>query len=418
MLPQGEKRNLLIYSQCFIYGGSERLMKSIYDNDYIQKHFDITFSYCYFRDYKKGLALDKPNDVKALIVPVYLLDNGNFFYKIDLAIRIRFFRYLLKLPFYILGTIGVYAVWNYIYFLFFIKSQKPDVVHINNGGYPAAITCNQLAKVLYFFKKIKVIYQVNGKATDRKFLMDKYWDKWIQNVVRYFITHSNQNAVALSARGFTREKVINFFSFFQDREPDTIPSEIYKKLELTNHTIVMLAVGFLTYRKGQLFLLKALSEIRLKNPLTYSRLKLLIIGNGENKELLEDYINMNKLQDKVILLGYRSDHISFLKVCDIFIIPSIEKEDLPLVLLSAMQYKKCIIASKFAGIAELLTNRYDALLIEPDKETLSHELAESIICLANNKALRTELSTNVGTTFNKSLSLEKYSTELLNLYNN
>jgi glycosyltransferase involved in cell wall biosynthesis len=414
-----KKKKLLIYSQCFIYGGSERLMKSIYDNIYISNFFNITFSYGYFKDYKRGLEIDNSAvGTNAAIAPVYLLDNGNLFYKIDLAIRIKFFRYLFKLPFYILMKVGVYALWNYIYLFFFIKAQKPDVVHINNGGYPAAKTCNQLARLLYFFKKIKVIYQINGKAILRKSIIDVVLDNLVEKSVSYFITHSKQNAIALSIRGFPEEKIVSFFSYYEDSNVGNLPSDTYKELKISDDSIIMVSVGFLTYRKGHLFLIKALQQIKNQNSSIYSKLKLLIIGDGEDKPQLQDYIKNNNLNDSVTLLGYKSDYISYLKVCDMFIIPSVEKEDLPLVLLTAMKYKKCIIASSFAGISELLSNRYDAVLIEPNKETLSRQLVEAISELAANEALRTELSNHVEVTFNDKLGKEKYSNELLKLYNN
>ena len=296
------KQRLLIYSQCFIYGGSERLMKSIYENEYIKEFYDITFSYCYFKDYKRGLASDnRKNIAKSAIIPLYLLDNGNFFYKIDLSIRIKFLRTLLKLPFYVLSKLGIYAIWNYIYFFLFIKYQRPDVVHINNGGYPAAKTCNELARLLYFIKNIKVIYQVNGKARNSKYSTSKIIDKWIGNSVDYFITHSQENAEALCKRGFSRKKIINFYSFFKEEENDFNSDEIDKEIGKTDNTILLLSIGFLTYRKGHLFLINALAIIKIKDPTIYSRLKLFIIGNGEDKVLLEDEIRLCKLQDEVIL---------------------------------------------------------------------------------------------------------------------
>ena len=38
------KKKLLIFTQCVIYGGCDRLMQSIYNNSYITNQFDITYA--------------------------------------------------------------------------------------------------------------------------------------------------------------------------------------------------------------------------------------------------------------------------------------------------------------------------------------------------------------------------------------
>jgi hypothetical protein len=63
------KKKLLIFSQCVIYGGCERLMFSIYGNDTINDNFNVTFSYSYFKEYKNELKLDISNHkIKAIII--------------------------------------------------------------------------------------------------------------------------------------------------------------------------------------------------------------------------------------------------------------------------------------------------------------------------------------------------------------
>jgi glycosyltransferase involved in cell wall biosynthesis len=141
-----------------------------------------------------------------------------------------------------------------------------------------------------------------------------------------------------------------------------------------------------------------------------------LVGDGEESFTLISFIEENRLNNIVTLWGGRSDYIHFIKECDIYMMTSVEGEDLPLVLLSAMQNKRCIIASDFAGISDLLTHQYDALLVNPDLETIAREMADAIVYLYEHYEVRKTLSENVEHTFNEKMGEEKYARNLIEMY--
>lgn len=408
-----QKKTLLIFSQCFVYGGSERLMQSIYKSKYLNENYNVIFSYSYFKDYKKGIERDcAEQEIVAKIQPLYLLTNGDVFNKIDLQFKSKSMRYFLKSPLFFIEFFKIYALWNYIYLFVYMFKIKPEVLHINNGGYPAAISCNQLAKVSLFFNKTRVIYQSNGKAIFNKNRYNRFFDYLINKSVDIFLTHSKQNRESLIERGFNPSKIVSVPSYFNETVLNST-TNIVKKNEFT-----LCMVGFLTYRKGQLFLLKALLCIKNKNPSLYSKIHLNIIGNGSEFHTLKTFIEENNMTQIVTLWGERADYINFIINCDIFLIPSVAGEDLPLVLLSAMQYKKCIIASEFSGIGEQLSNGYNGLLVQPNINTISDELCDAIIKLCLDNELRKKLSINVFESFNQNLGENRYVDNLNRIYKN
>ena len=97
---------------------------------------------------------------------------------------------MLKVPMHLIELTGLYALWNSIYLFIFLLNSKPDVVHINNGGYPAARACNQLAFIINFFPSIRVVYQVNNKAVLRAGFWGRIKDTWVGKSVDLFVTHS------------------------------------------------------------------------------------------------------------------------------------------------------------------------------------------------------------------------------------
>ena len=407
------KLKLLIFSQCFVYGGSERLMQSIYKNKYILDEFDVTFSYSYFKDYKDGLIRDCKNQViSAKLQPLYLLTNGDIFNKINLSLSNKWLRRIFKIPLHLLELTGIYALWNSIYLFFFLLNSKPEIVHINNGGYPAASGCNLLALVLNFYPSIRVVYQVNNKAVVKAGFLGRLKDKWIRNSVDLFFTHSKQNREALIQRGFNGQTVKTIPSYFNE----TIIESKLSVNEITKNRFTLCMVGFLSHRKGQLYLLHALTQIKKRNHPIIENIQVNLVGDGEERFTLMKYIEENSLDNIVTLWGVRSDYIYFIQECDVYMMTSVEGEDLPLVLLSAMQSKCCIIASDFAGISDLLTHQYDAFLVKPDLETIAREMADAIVYLYEHSDVRKTLSENVEHTFNEKLGEETYARNLIELY--
>lgn len=407
------KPRLLIFSQCFVYGGSERLMQSIYKNNYILDEFDITFSYSYFKDYKVGLLRDCENQViKAKFQPFYLLTNGDIFYKINLRFSNKVLRKIFKLPLYLVELTGLYALYNSIYLFLFLLKFNPNVVHINNGGYPAASACNLLAFILNFFPSIRVVYQVNNKAIVNRAWWGRIKDKWIENSVDLFFTHSTQNRNALIQRGFEAQKVKTIPSYFNE----TLIESKLSVNEIRRNRFTLCMVGFLSYRKGQLFLLRALTQIKKRNHPIIENIQVNLVGDGEERFTVMKYIDEHSLHDIVTLWGGRNDYIHFIQECDVYMMTSVEGEDLPLVLLSAMQSNRCIIASDLAGISDLLTHNHNAFLIKPDLDSIASDIADAIVYLYEHPEVRKKLSENVKLTFNEKLGEEKYARNLIELY--
>jgi glycosyltransferase involved in cell wall biosynthesis len=396
-----------------VYGGSERLMQSIYKNNYILDEFDVTFSYSYFKDYKDGLMRDCKNQVmRAKFQPLFLLTNGDIFNKINLKLSNKWLRKMFKIPLYLLEFTGIYAFYNSIYLYIYLLKFKPEIVHINNGGYPAASACNLMALVLNFYPSTRVVYQVNNKAVVKAYFWGRLKDKLIGNSVDLFFTHSIQNREALIQRGFNEKKVKTIPSYFNE----TIFESKLSVSEITKNRFTLCMVGFLSHRKGQLYLLHALTQIKKMNHSIIDNIQVNLVGDGEERFTLIKYIEDNTLHNIVTLWGSRSDYINFIKACDLYIMTSVEGEDLPLVLLSAMQNKRCIIASDFAGISDLLTDKYDAFLVKPDLATIASEIVDAIVYLYEHSEVRKYLSENVENTFKEKMGEEKYARNLIEIY--
>jgi len=187
------------------------------------------------------------------------------------------------------------------------------------------------------------------------------------------------------------KKKINF-SFFKN----------FKYLKIIN-------VARFLDQKDHMTLLRAIKLI--KNKLKF---RLLIIGEGKNKEKIINYIRDNDLKDNIKVLDYKKNPFKYITLSNIFILSSIY-EGLPNVLLEAICLKKFVISSNCpTGPAEILNDGKGGLLFEVQDH---NDLAKKIIFYSKNKLkLRKKINYayNKLERFNYYYNLNKYLKTVLN----
>lgn len=107
-------------------------------------------------------------------------------------------------------------------------------------------------------------------------------------------------------------------------------------------------VGRLSKPKNHLFLLKVFEEI-LK---TRSDAKLVLVGDGELRQLIEDAVSEKSLDDSVLMLGHRDDANRLYQAMDVLLMPSLY-EGLPVTLVESQA------ASLPAVITDTITKEVD-----------------------------------------------------------
>ncbi|MFH7017976.1 glycosyltransferase family 4 protein [Flavobacterium sp. FlaQc-47] len=400
-----ENKRLLVFSDCYIYGGSEKLMAFLLKNQILNNNYELFFAYRKHKDYEAGLLneglLGGENNY-----PLLLLANETLFYRINGLAIPSFIKTGIKIPFFIIEKIKLYTVWNFLIFFFFLLKTKPYIIHVNNGGYPGAKSCNVLVVANSITAKAKIVYQVNNQARKNKNYFDFCFDMFIQKKVSFFINASNKAKEQLILqRKFKEEKILVVDNCVPLVVTKRNRKQICSDLSIAENSFILTQVGFLSDRKGQQYLIKAVRLLFERHPFLEDKLFLLLVGNGENENLLKQMLIDLKLSKNVFLLGYRNDSEDFIAASDVFLLPSISDEDMPLVLLSALGEGKPIIATDFAGISQVITSGINGILVSNNKERLIKELVEQIYNLYINEDLRSKFS------FNAKLSYKKYTPE-------
>lgn len=133
-----------------------------------------------------------------------------------------------------------------------------------------------------------------------------------------------------------------------------------KKLGLENNKIIG-NVGRLTYFKNQRFLLDLLSGINDKN------VKLLLVGDGEDKDKLMNYANELGIESRVIFYGKTYTPEKIMNVMDCVVMPSIA-EGFPVTLVEAQAAGlPCIVSDVITKEVDI-TNTISFLNLNISKE--------------------------------------------------
>lgn len=102
---------------------------------------------------------------------------------------------------------------------------------------------------------------------------------------------------------------------------------------------------------------------------TFSRLRLVIAGDGGERASLQRQVERLGLSKRVRLLGHVADIGTFYHALDLFV-QSSDYEGTPNVVLEAMAYEVPVVATHVGGTAELVRDGVDALLVRPGSPNL------------------------------------------------
>ena len=153
-------------------------------------------------------------------------------------------------------------------------------------------------------------------------------------------------------------------------------SDLLKKSEgykVSKRKFTLCSIGRLTPMKGYLLLIQTVHRL-VDDGLDFD---LWIVGEGEQRMVLEDLIQERSLSNIVFLQGFHKNPIPFLKEADVFVSSS-SVEGFSLVIGEALCLGKPVVATKNAGSEEVLDGGKYGMLIEQGDDFLYKALKNVI----------------------------------------
>ncbi len=159
---------------------------------------------------------------------------------------------------------------------------------------------------------------------------------------------------------------------FSQRQDTGVREHIRETLELDNNATVLVTASRLSHKN-------AIDDVIRALPILPEDYAFLVLGTGEDEEMLTRLVHTLALESRVIFKG-SVDHkelSSLLKACDIFIRPS-RSEGLGNAFLEAMVAGLPVIGTPVGGIPDFLLEGETGLFCEPDN---SASIADAVLKL-------------------------------------
>ena len=296
-----------------------------------------------------------------------------------------------------------------------LKKIKPDVLHVNSskaGGTGAL--AGRICRVP------RIIFTIHGWA----FNENRGWlSKLIIKKLYWIIIFLSHTSIAVSEHTKTQAEKIPFYFLIKNKivvihngvrkitffERDYVRNFFQEKFNINKEDFIVGTLAELHLIKGLEFLIKAAKILNEQN----KNLKILILGEGQEKTELEKIISDLSLQNKVILGGFLENGSQYLKGFDVFVLPSLS-EALPFCLLEAGQAELPTIATGVGGIPEIIENNKTGLLIEPGQEK---EIAIALTTLLENEVFAKELADNLKNKVTTEFNIENFYQKTFEVYN-
>ncbi|MDZ7359769.1 MAG: glycosyltransferase family 4 protein [candidate division KSB1 bacterium] len=167
-------------------------------------------------------------------------------------------------------------------------------------------------------------------------------------------------------------------------------------------------VGQLDERKGIRVLLAAFARIKSEVP----RARLVLVGHGPLREMIESEVKRQQWEDAVLLPGFLEDVPGVMQAIDVLLLPSLW-EGFGIVLIEAMAAGKPAIGTDTSSMPEIIVDGQTGYLVPPgDSEALARRAME----LLKNPALREQFGHAARRRVAAKFTLERMIDQLENLF--
>ena len=251
----------------------------------------------------------------------------------------------------------------------FFKEINPDIV------VSFTTTVNVTSIISAKLSSIPII--MSERSNPWKIAVPKYWrvlSRFIFPLAQYIVVQTERTKDFYTRHGVPLKKIYN----------PLVVEDGYQPLSQKEREKVILAVGRLNHIKRFDLLIESFKEVKNRDGW-----KLVILGDGEDREKLKNQVIELNLTNDVILKGKVKDVDRYMKKSSIFILTS-KHEGFPNALCESMMYGMAPISFDCeTGPSEIINSGINGLLIKSGER---EELISSIERLISNIELRERFS--------------------------
>ncbi|MDQ5957694.1 MAG: hypothetical protein QG665_18 [Patescibacteria group bacterium] len=290
-----------------------------------------------------------------------------------------------------------------------LHQEKPDILHLNSS---------KISGIGAFWGRLlglkKIIYTVHGWPFNesRNWLNKKviYFFSWLTCFFCHQIIVINKQDLAQGQTMWGQNNKMNLI--YNGLKSPNLKTKIDARHELGTicqtqflpEEILGITIAELHPNKNLSMLIEAISK-------TKNNFRYIIIGAGEQKQVLEKIITTLNLSQRVYLADFVTDAATYLAAGDFFVLPSI-KEGHPYTLMEAGLACLPAVGSDIPGIRDILAETGNPLFPIADVA----KLAEYLDGLASNKDIRQALGAKLHDHVTTNFSFDQMISQTISLY--
>ncbi len=273
-----------------------------------------------------------------------------------------------------------------------LKSDKIDIIH-----------CHQYTPYIYgaiaaMFTGVKIVFTEHGR-----FYPDRY--SWKRRMVNPLIGYLTNSIVAISAatadalahyEWFARKSISVIYNGTAPHKP-AVDTGFRSMLGIDAGDVVYGTIARFDEIKNLPMMIEGFSRVHKTHPET----KLLMVGDGDERESLEKLVEEHELGSSVIFTGYQTDTSRYMSAIDLYLLTSFS-EGTSMTLLEAMSNGTCSIVTAVGGNIELIEHLKNGVVVDSgDTDSLSDWMAR----LAEDPQHRRRLGSKAIATFESKFSV-------------
>ena len=265
------------------------------------------------------------------------------------------------------------------------KSHQIDLIHVHDS---TALTCSLVAmKFLNYQPKLVLSRKRNNKI--KPFFLNKY--KYSHPYITKIVSVSKAVEAIFDDIITDKSRLLTIYDAI-DVEKVVSKSNtkiLHKEFNLPDETLIVGNIAGLDDQKDLFTFIDTAKKI-LQTKTDLHDIRFFIVGRGPKKEILEQHIKENQLENDVILTGFRNDVLDILPEFDVLLMTSIE-EGLPLSIYEAFAAKIPVVSTDAGGIKEVVRNG-ETGFVTPQKD--AEALAKMCLEILQNLELKNKIVEN------------------------
>jgi len=258
--------------------------------------------------------------------------------------------------------------------------KDADVINIHGHPYYASFIYSLFSKR---HKKPIILTQHNTNIQSKSkvinsfyFVIDRTLGKFNLATAKKVIAVSNETKKYINTIYNDKQKTEVVYNGVDSKRfnAEKSKSSLREKLGLPQNKFICLTIRRLTFKNG---IETFLNTAKLCDP---NKTLFLVGGTGPDKKSIEEYIKINNITN-VKMLGFVEDNDLplYYRLSDVFILPSIQGEGFPMVVLEAFACGIPVIATRSGGQIEIIKDGKTGYLVDIDNPEQISTLVNSLI---------------------------------------